>query len=250
MIENLNQRQKEILSIFSEDWNTSVSKIGRELDVSTVTIRSDLDTLADNGFIVRTRGGAIPAMNQRIIVRQKSMIEEKTEIARSAAELVQDGDYIMIGAGTTTALVAKYLFGKRDIKIVTNSILVMNYARINPSLSVTLVGGEYCPSAEALVGPITIRELEQFHVRLAFLGADGFSLDHGLTADLVEMAEVVKKMAIQAEQDVFLVDSSKYGKAGFAHIQPLTDTIKIITDGSLVKDSRQELEEKGLTILK
>ncbi|MBI9018689.1 MAG: DeoR/GlpR transcriptional regulator [Phycisphaerae bacterium] len=248
MIEQLSSRQKEILEVLSENWNVSVAEISKNLKVSSVTIRGDLDVLAENGFIVRSRGGATPAINQRILQRQSQSVQEKNRIAKAAAELIQNGDHIMISAGTTTALIGKYLLGKQNIKIVTNSIMFLQYARINPHLDITLVGGEYRPEAEALVGPIALRELEQFHVKIALLGTDGFSIENGLTANLVEMAEVVKKMAAKAEQNVFLADSSKFDRAGFAHIQPITKTSAIITDSNLMQDSKDILEEKGLSI--
>jgi len=248
VIEKLSDRQKEILDILSGDWSVSVAQISKQLDVSAVTIRNDLDALAENGIIVRTRGGAVPAMNMRILQRQKLFFDEKKRIAKAAAEIIQDGDRIMVSAGTTTALIGKYLARKQNLKIVTNSIMLLQYARTHPSLDITLVGGEYRPEVEALVGPIALRELEQFHVNIAFLGADGFSLDNGLSANLVEVSEVVKQMAARAERNVFLADSSKFDKAGFAYIQPITKASAIITDSKLTPDAKSLLEENGLAV--
>ena len=248
MFSKLSTRQKEILEILSGDWSTSVAQISEKFDVSSVTIRNDLDVLAENGFIVRTRGGAVPAINRSILQRQKQFVEEKNRIAKAAAEIIQDGDHIMVSAGTTTALIGKYLPGKQNLKIVTNSIMLLQYARINSSLDITLVGGEYRTDAEALVGPIALRELEQFHVKIAFLGTDGFSLDNGMTANLVEVSEVVKQMAARAERNIFLADSSKFGRAGFAHIQPITKTSAIITDSNLTQNSKSLLEENGVSV--
>jgi DeoR family galactitol utilization operon repressor len=109
MIEKLSSRQREILDVLSGDWSVSVAQISKQLNVSAVTIRNDLDALAENGFIVRTRGGAVPAMNRRILQRQKQFVKEKNRIAKAAAEIIQDGDHIMVSAGTTTALIGKYL---------------------------------------------------------------------------------------------------------------------------------------------
>jgi DeoR family galactitol utilization operon repressor len=248
MIVSLPERKKEVLRILSEDWSTSISEISSRLSVSKVTIRNDLDALAEEGFIVRTRGGALPAFHQTILNRQKSMPTEKVRIAKAAAELVKDGDHIMIVAGTTTALIARYLFGKRDLHIVTNSTLLLPYARVNPTLHVTLVGGWFRPSAEAMVGPIAIRELEQFHVRIAFLGTDGFSPEGGITANLLEVAEVVRKVAAQAEQRVLVADSSKFGRAGFAHISPLNSVTSLITDDKIDPNAAKLLEKAGISV--
>lgn len=248
MVGKLSERQKEILDVLSEDWSVSVAQISKLLDVSSVTVRNDLDVLAENGFIVRSRGGAVPAINQRILQRQKQFAKEKNRIARAAVEIIQDGDQIMVSAGTTTAFMGKYLIGKQNLKIVTNSIMLLQYARINPSLDIILLGGQYCPESEAVVGPITLQQLHQFHVKIAFLGTDGFSLENGMTANLVEICEVVKEMSARAERNIFLADSSKFGRAGFAHIQPLTKASAIISDTNLKDDSKVLLEDNGLSV--
>jgi len=246
---NSNERKKEILRMLAEDSNIPASKISELLKVSVVTIRSDLNSLAKEGLIERTHGGALPAFHQNIVDRQKKMVEEKHRIARAAAGLVNDGDKIMIIAGTTAVLMAKYLLGKRDVHIVTNSTLIFPYARMNPSIHVTLVGGEFKPSAEGTVGVLALKELEQFHVKTAFLGTDGFSLKTGITADLLENAEVGRKMAEHAEKRILLADSSKYGRAGFAMIVPMNRMDLIITDNKLAKKEIELLKENGLSIM-
>ncbi|MCF7849832.1 MAG: DeoR/GlpR family DNA-binding transcription regulator [Kiritimatiellales bacterium] len=244
----LSAREKEIIRILSEDSGKTVAEISEMLEVSAVTIRSDLKGLADKGLIVRTRGGAFPAFHPAILERQKVMVEEKTRIAKAAAAHVDDGDNIMIVAGTTTPLIVKYLLGKRDVHIVTNSTLIFPYARINPSIRLTMVGGEFRPSAEATLGPNAVRDLEQFHLQKAFLGADGFSIGKGITADFVEVAEIVKMAALHSEQSLLLADSSKYGRAGFAHIMGLDGIDGVITDAGLPATAREELEACGLSV--
>ncbi len=249
MLSALSQREQEILRLLSEDSGMKTTEIGRQLNVSAVTVRSDLNSLAEKGYIVRTRGGALPTFHPAILERQRSMVKEKLRIAKAAADLVSDGDSMMIVAGTTTSMIPKFLMGKVDVHVVTNSTLLLPSARINPCLKVTLVGGEFLPSAEAMVGPITLRELEQFHVKWAFVGTDGFSLRYGITANMVDVAEVVKKVAAQADQVVLVADSAKYGKAGFAHILPLTRINKIITDLAFRDADRKELEDSGIAVV-
>jgi len=244
----LSSREKEIIRILSEDGTAAVSGISEMLGVSAVTVRSDLKGLAEKGLIIRTRGGAFPAFHPAILERQKVMVDEKNRIAKAAADRVEDGDNIVIVAGTTTPLIVKYLLGKRDVHVVTNSTLVYPYARINPALRVTIVGGEFRPSAEAIFGPEAVRGMERFHVRKAFLGADGFSIEKGITADYVEAAEFVKVAADQSEQSTLLADSSKFGRAGFAQIMELQAIDGIITDSGLPKAARKELEECGLSV--
>jgi len=228
--------------------NPSVNEISDMLEVSKVTIRSDFTSLEEKGLIVRTRGGAFPAFHPEILESQKQAIEEKNRIAKAAAAMINDGDTIMINDGTTTALIPKYLLGKRDIHIVTNSTLVFTYARINPALHLTLVGGTFQPSSEALVGPVSLVDLENFHVKYAFVGTSGFSLETGMTTHLVDGAEVIKKMNQQAEKTILVADSGKYGKNGFVKILSLDHLDSIICDRGLAGETVEKIRESGTEI--
>lgn len=243
-------REKEIIRFLSEDERVSVAELSRRLGVSEVTIRTNLGQLEAKGLIVRhKRGGAVPAFHQHILARQKSMVEEKERIATAAAALVEEGDHIMLVAGTTTALVARHLLGKRDIHIVTNSTLLLSHVRINPSIRVTLIGGEFRPSMEGTVGPLAVTEMKQFHVKYAFIGTDGFSTAGGVTAHHIEEAEMVKTVAGQTDKLVLIADSTKHGKRGFALMFPLTRLNLLITDKGLQESAQQELREAGLQLM-
>ncbi|MBN1836020.1 MAG: DeoR/GlpR transcriptional regulator [Spirochaetales bacterium] len=244
----LTEREREILRLLAEDANTSVAALAERLGVSSVTVRSDLNNLAQKGMILRTRGGATPAFHPNVIVRQNLMVEEKNRIAQAAAELVEDGDTIMIEAGTTTALVAKYLLGKRFVSIVTNSTLIIPFARINPGIHLTVVGGEFRPATESLVGPVALAQLERFHVRLAFVGTDGFSLGGGLTTHLVEGAEIVRKMSERSEETVLVADSGKHGRVGFVQVLPVASVARLVTDAGLPDDAFGALQDAGIAV--
>ena len=251
MHSSMTEREKEILNLIAEDTGISVAEIGRRIGVSAVTVRAGLNSLSGKGFIMRTWGGAVPAFHPEMLEHQRTRVEEKNRIAKAAAATVEDGDTVMIEAGTTTALIVRYLFGKRDISIVTNNLLVIPYARANPAIRLTLVGGDFRPNTESTVGPIALQELERFHVRRAFVGTDGFSLEKGLTTHLVEGAEIVKKMSAQARETVLVADSSKYGKTGFVKVLPLSAVSRIIVDSGLDGSAAELLAERnvGLTIV-
>jgi DeoR family galactitol utilization operon repressor len=246
---NLTEREREIVRLLAEDRGIPVARLSERLGVSAVTIRSDLNNLAKKGVVVRTRGGAVPAFHPSVVERQNLRVEEKNRIAQAAAELVNDGDTIMIEAGTTTSLIAKYLLGKRFVNIVTNSSLILPFARLNPGIHLTVVGGEFRPATESFVGPIALQELERFHVRLAFVGTDGFSSQGGLTTHLVEGAEIVRRMAERSERTVLVADSSKFGKIGFVHVLPVRRVGILVTDGELQRTARMELAEAGVEVI-
>jgi DeoR family galactitol utilization operon repressor len=248
MTAELGERERIILNKLSEEGSVAVQDLARELGLSEVTIRGDLKTLEEKGWLNRTWGGAAPAMHRDILERQKKFPDEKNAIARRGADLVRNGDVIMIEAGTTTALIAKYLTGKQDIHIVTNSTLVFSYARLNPNLQITMTGGEFRRPTESLVGPIALETIGRLNVRLAFVGTDGFSPERGMTTHLMEGAEIVKAMKSHAETTVLVADSSKYGKTGFSSVLPLEAMDLIITDRNLPEGVFRALGEAGITI--
>lgn len=250
MIAELTEREKVILDRLSIDGLVSVGTLAKDLGLSEVTIRGDLRLLEDKGWINRKRGGASAAIHRDILERQRVFPERKNAIAKAAAELVKEGDVIMIEAGTTTALIARFLTGKRDIHIVTNSTLVFSYAKMYPHLQITMTGGEFRRSTESLVGPIALETIGRLNVRLAFVGTDGFSLERGMTTHLMEGAEIVKAMKAHAQTTVLVADSGKYGKVGFASVLPLSAMNLILTDGDLEERAEAELREAGIAVNK
>lgn len=250
MTSSFSDRKKAILDMLSEDSRVSVATLAQTLGVSVVTVRTDLAALEEEGFILRTHGGAMPAFHPHILERMRQGKDCKAAIAKVAAEKIQDGETVIISAGTTTALIAKYLLGKRNIHIVTNNTLLLTYARTNPQLRVTLVGGEFRPSEEGLVGPLAIQSLDQVFVSKAFIGVDGVSVKQGFTAHLVESADLVRKMAQQAKQVYAICDSTKFQKPGFARILPFDGVDGLITDAGLSAEDEAGLREAGVKIYK
>lgn len=231
-----------------EQPDLAVSELSQRFGVSEVTIRSDLKSLAAQGLILRQHGGGFPSLHVNVTDRQRTHTEEKLRIARAAAELIENLDDVMITAGTTTSLIPRFLLGRQGVNIVTNSTLLLPYVRNNPGVLVTLTGGEFRPSIEALTGPATIRELGQFHVAKAFLGTDGLVSERGITADSADIADVCRRMSEQARQTVVLADASKLGRAGFAHIMPVTRVNILITDASAPASEIASLRKKGVDV--
>jgi len=240
---DLNDRENFILGEMAEKGSISVTALARRLEVSEVTIRSDLKGLEEKGFVNRTRGGASPAFQKNIVDRQRLRQEEKNRIAKAAADLVKDGDSIMIEAGTTTALIVRHLAGRRGVQIVTNSTLVFSYSRLNPALTIILTGGVFRKESESLVGPVAVRAIRDFNVRLAFIGTDGFSLERGLTTQFVEGAEVIKAMKERTRETWLVADSSKYGRSGFVSFMTLSEVDGIISDTGFERTAADSIRE-------
>ncbi|RLW69423.1 MAG: hypothetical protein B6D68_02090 [spirochete symbiont of Stewartia floridana] len=212
-------------------------------------MRSYIHSLVEKGYLIRTRGGAHLAFHPAILKRQKHRFEIKQSIAKAAADLIGNGDSIMVEAGTTTALIGRYLLGKQNIKVVTDSTLLLPYARSNPSLHLSFTGGSFQPEAESMTGPMAVAHLEQFHAKSAFIGTDGFSIENGLTAYMMEAADVVRAMCKRSERSILLADSSKWNRTGFARIIPLGDINILITDEGFPYEARKKLKKLGVGLI-
>ncbi|MCK5835384.1 MAG: DeoR/GlpR transcriptional regulator [Lentisphaeria bacterium] len=237
------ERRNAILRTLADNKDVSIGALSKLLEYSTVTIRADLKILEQDGLVIRHHGKTSATLHKAIMDRKQYFTEEKNRIAKAAADMVNDGDRIMIAAGTTTSLITKYLFGKRDIHIVTNSTLVLPYARANPSMQITTIGGEFIASEEAYSGPLALHNLEQFYVDKAFIGTDGFSVDAGVTAKSLSIAEIGRKMVQQSRSCILVADSSKCDRFGFARIVPLNEINKLIIDKKLTASKANIIKE-------
>lgn len=245
----LSPREEKILQLLKSGEEYPVTRLSQELGVSAVTIRGDLRDLDTKGLVVRSHGRVVAASAPQASLRNETNTAQKELIAKLSASLVKDNDFIMITNGSTCSLLPRHLFGKRNIRVVTNSTLILPYARANNQLNVTLVGGEYRPEAEALVGPAAISQIENYHVSTTFFGTDGFTMEYGLTTSLIENAQVVQRMCSQATRRVLCVDSSKVGNRGFVRIMPITEIDTIVTDSGFPTDLVTELEALGVEVL-
>jgi DeoR family galactitol utilization operon repressor len=236
-------RERVILDSLLEKGTVSVADLSRDLAVSEVTIRSDLTVLEKKGLLSRVHGGAVPSIHPHILERQSLRLEEKQNIARAAASLIRDGDTVMIEAGTTPALVCRYLGDRRDVHVITNSVLAFNAAKSNRALKITLCGGEFRSSTESFVGLIAAETIRRFNVVFAFVGTDGFSARQGITTNLLEGGEIIKVMRERARQTIVLADSSKYGRAGPVTFLPLSGVNGIIADSGIPGEAAAEMRE-------
>jgi len=244
------QRKAIVLDILMEESSVGVADLSKRLNVTPVTARADLDALEKEGLLVRTHGGAVLGHHPKIFERMQANKALKRRVARAAADLIADGDTVIISAGTTTALISRYLLGKRDVHIVTNNTLLLGYARANPQLRVTLIGGEFQPAEEGTVGSMALQALDQFHVSRAFIGIDGASAKQGFTAHFVESADLVRKMAEQADEVIALADSGKFGRHGFARILPFDGVDVLVTDAEISAAFESELTSAGVRVVK
>jgi DeoR family fructose operon transcriptional repressor len=199
--------------------------------VSEDTIRRDLRKLETSGLIRKTHGGAMqsvvtaPPYNTRL--QQAPGVKEA--IGRRAAELVQDGDTLIIDSGTTTLGLARALTVSR-VTVVTNSLEIARVIAMNRDYELVLLGGKWDSVHHELVGPTTIEQLSRYRVDKVFMGMTALDRRNGIT-DLSEADATLKRAMIEVSQRVIaLVDHSKIGRVAFCHVAPANSINLLVTD--------------------
>jgi DeoR/GlpR family transcriptional regulator of sugar metabolism len=245
------KRHTEILEIITKQTRIEVACLAEKVAVSTVTIRKDLDMLEDKGLIRHERGFVLPGSSDDINNRLTYHYDIKRKIAQTAAELVKDGETVMVESGSCCAILAEELtVHKRDVTIITNSAFIAAYIRRNPQAKIILLGGDYQNEAQVMVGPITRKDAEGFSVEKLFIGTDGFTEKTGFTGNNHLRAETVRDMAKQAAQVIILTESEKFTRQGVVPLVPTKDISAVITDTSIPAETEVYLQEQHVTVYK
>jgi DeoR/GlpR family transcriptional regulator of sugar metabolism len=242
------QRQTRILERVREDGAVRVADLVRELGVSDMTVRRDLETLDDQGLVEKVHGGATAvedsAQFEPTFATKSSLQQaEKDAIARAAAALVEPGMAVGVSAGTTTYALAQQLIDIPHLTVVTNSIGVadvLQYAA-RTDQTVILTGGVRTRS-EALVGPFAVAALRTVHVDLVFVGVHGMDPHSGFTCPNLLEAETDRALIEAGRRLIVVADHTKWGVIGISSIARLDQADVVITDNGIAPDAREQLE--------
>ena len=227
------ERHSMIIKAVNERASVTIAELAEMLDVSASTVKRDLIILANEGKIIKVRGGAM-SRNESFTsveknVEEKASIctEEKMTIAKYAAELIENGDFVFLDAGTTTEKMIDYL-NVKDVTYVTNGFIhAKKLAR--KGYKVFITGGEIKASTEAIVGAECVLTLKNYNFTKCFMGTNGISLTAGFTTPDVNEARV-KSAAIESSREVYvLADHSKFDEVSSATFAGLGKAV-IITD--------------------
>lgn len=231
MIESIQQRREAILSLAYRLGHVTVRQISQDLDVSEATVRRDLHSLASEGLLELTHGGASVVRNSDYSFISKSMrnIEAKRTIAQMACDLISDGEQLFIDSGTTCFEMTSFLRSKKSLSVVVNSVRTAQELQA-PGVSVLLLGGQYRPDRMDVVGPITFEVLERLRGYRAFLGTDGISREFGLTSVDIEGAHIFNLAAKNARECILMADSSKFDQPSLYKITDFSCISTVITE--------------------
>lgn len=243
-------RGHQILELLIVENRLEVAVLAERLGVSQVTIRKDLDELERQGLIIREHGFATLRSTDDIAGRIAYHYEQKQIIAQRAAQLVSDGETLMIESGSCCALLADALAEtKKDLTIITNSAFIADYIRGKAQFQIILLGGIYQKDAQVMVGPMVRQCADNFFVDHFFIGVDGYSLRTGFTNQDQLRAQAVRDMAHQTEHVVVLTESEKFARRGVVPLNLKGVELSVITDSSIPQDMINELESQKINVL-
>ena len=247
------ERHKFILELIEARNSISVAELCKMLDVSDMTIRRDLRTLANEGLLERVHGGALSRRGRSYeppyLIRSTKAVEQKGLIGRRAAELIEEGDSIGLDVGTTTLELAKAMLGIPNLTVITASLSIAEVLSEAPNIRLIMTGGILRKEEFSLVGHIAQRTYEEFQIDKAFVGLGGLHLEAGLTEYNLEDTLVKKALIANAGQVIVLADGSKFGETCFALIAPIAEMDVLVSDEGAPKEMIEALTDRGVEVI-
>lgn len=246
------QRHQHIIERIKEEGSIKVIDLCNDFNVSSVTIRKDLQFLEDKNLLYRTHGGATlsnPYIADRHVDEKVTLQAlEKQRIGSYAATLVEANDCILIASGTTVQFFAKNIRAEENLTVITSALNVALELMNHVGVEVIQLGGLMRKTSASVAGPYAEKILSDFSCSKLFIGVDGIDLEFGLTTSNLMEALLNKKMIASSQKTILLADSSKFGKRGFGKICNIEDIEQVITDNRISDHTVQTLQNMGVEV--
>ena len=247
------ERQKAIIEILKQDGIVRTSTLRELFSVSAVTVRSDLRELEQSGYCEVIWGGAVfkQMPDERPLYRAQSHLEEKERIGARTAQMIEEGQTVIVDAGTTMVQLIKHL--SRDLgclRIVTPSLDVAAAASHFPNVELIVTGGILRHLTGFLVGNQTAQFLETIYADTIFLSAGAFSAEHGITGSNTLEVEAKRVMLARSDRAVLLADSSKFNKRLALTVAALHQINTLVTDTGLSETDTHTIKALGVDVLR
>ncbi|WP_347553040.1 DeoR/GlpR family DNA-binding transcription regulator (plasmid) [Pseudalkalibacillus hwajinpoensis] len=248
------ERRQKIMEMLTKNYRITVRDLAHEMNVSEVTLRTDLKEMEKEGLLQRTHGGAVLSeLNGNEITfstREKKNKDAKVKIAKLAIDLIEDGNCILLDASSTALELARLLKDTGlKLTVVTSGIYTALELRENTDLTVILLGGVVRPGSSSLEGILGANVLDQIHVDLMFTSANGFTLKTGLTDFNVYEVELKRLLVKKADHIIALVDHSKINKSSISSFAAVKDLSYFISDVPLSLEMDKYFAENGVKTL-
>lgn len=245
------ERHKKIVEIVNNRLSIRVTELSKIFSVTEETIRRDLEKLEKENLLMRSHGGAVSIEKDQseisYLEREITNAAEKRAIAVEAARFIEPGDQIVLDASTTAWYVAKEL-SDMPLTVLTNSIKVAIELSKKEQVKVISTGGTLLSQSLSYVGPLAERSLGMYHVNKAFISCKGVHLEKGLSDYNESQAMLKKQMMEIADENILMVDSSKFGTRAFSQIAPMSKVDCIITDSNIDEKIKSQLAEMNINV--
>ena len=248
-----NQRHNEIMRLLAENHMVRANELVDRFQVSMETIRRDFEYLEKCGNLTRVYGGAViksmHGLEPEYTIREIKNYHKKVEIGKAAAQLVKDGDTIIVDLGTTTLEFAKFLHDKKNLTIFTNSIQVASELVRNNNIKVIMLGGMLRSGELSTSGFLAEEMIDRFRVDKVFLGVGGFTLGFGIGDYHIEESNLRRHFVRNAQEVIALADSSKFGIKTLSNVCHTNDIDMLVTDEDTDKKLLTELKKSGIQVI-
>lgn len=244
-------RQREIISLLTEQPTLRISEIAERLDVTTETIRRDFRDLNNQGQIERMYGGALlrPGPESNVAQRNDLLIAERMALARRACEALDNVQTIMMGSGATTIHLARRIaLDFNNITVIVHSFGAASALSANPTINVLVAPGIYHAGEGAMHGVRTVEFLEQYYADWCVLSASGIAAD-GPTDTLVEGAEIYSAMIRRSQNRMIVVDASKFDRRFVARYAEWEDIDLLVTNQTPGGELQAAIKSAGTKLL-
>ncbi len=251
---NQKERQESILNKIKIQESVTTNELVEEFKVSIMTIRRDLHLLEESGYIILNHGGAVLKkdghLEHSMMYKQSQFVNEKKSIAKYCASLVNDDETIFIETGTTAQAVANELTKKKNLKVHTNSLSVINTLSRFSNIELFVVPGKYRELSDGFVGPLTNQYIQQFYFDYAFIGTEGIDLKYGLTAPDLDDALTKKSVVEQSKSVIIVADHTKFNNVFTHQVCKLNQVTCVVTDEHLDEVILDEYQGLGVEVVK
>ena len=228
------ERRQLVLERVKAQGVVKTDQLARDYQVSAMTIRNDLSRLALQGHLQRIHGGAVARKwltgEPSYVEKAGLQLEEKRAIGREAVTMIEAGMTVFLGNGTTTMQIIRSLPSDRHLHIFTNSLNHATELANRTNVELSVLGGQVRDISLAMIGPLIHRALDSIYFDLAFLGANGVSIDYGLSIPSLEEAELAAEIIHRSRRTVVVADHTKLEVVAHGKIADLSEVSTLITD--------------------
>ncbi len=247
------ERRDKILAYVEKKGRVSIEELCTFLETSEPTVRRDLTMLSKDGMIRRIHGGAVLGTSFKadppVVQRSGVNTAQKKAIGRKAAEMIRDGETVFLGSGSTVLEVARNLTDRHELRVITNSLPIVNLLADIPAVHLVMTGGFLRNSERTFIGYIVEKTLAELRADKVIFGVQGIHPEHGLTNDWLPETMVDRAIVSFAPKLIVVADSSKFGTTRLSYVTGVSQASVIVTDNGIDAQMAKQLTQLGVRLV-